>query len=157
NPKRMVNLWSLEGLSVAELLRRTVRESWEDSVFGQGGRMAFYQFLALFPSLLVLLALSSRVPHLGDYISDTVRDLGGQVLPAQVSQLSRGVVPDMNRHALFGTRFLSHCGGALWAALNSTWAMIYGLNRAYEAQERRSRWQMTRTIVGLTFVIGAIG
>ena len=152
----MANLWSLEGLSVAELLRRTARESWEDSVFGQGGRMAFYQFLALFPSLLIFLAVTSRVPHFGGYVSDTVRDLGGQVLPAQLSQLLREMLADLNRHALFGTEFISHCAGALWAAFNSTWAMIYGLNRAYEVRERRSRWQLAGLNIGLTFVIGAI-
>lgn len=153
----MLNLWSLEGLSVAELLRRTARESWEDSVFGQGGRMAFYQFLALFPSLLILFAVMSRVPHFGDYISDTLGDLGGQVLPTQISQLLQEMLKDLNRHTLFGTRFLYHCAGALWAAFNSTWAMIYGLNRAYEVREHRSRWQMMGTIVALTFVNGAIG
>jgi membrane protein len=152
----MVNLWSLEGLSVAELLRRTARESWEDSVFGQGGRMAFYQFLALFPSLLIFLQVAGRVPHFGDYVSGTVRDLGGQVLPVPVSQLLREMLADLDRHALFGMPFIYRCAGAFWAAFNSTWAMIYGLNRAYEVRERRSRRQMIGTIILLTFVIGAI-
>lgn len=49
----MRGLGTLGGLSLREVLRRTIRESWEDAVFGQGGRMAFYHFLALFPSLLV--------------------------------------------------------------------------------------------------------
>jgi len=153
----MENLWSLAGLSVAELLRRTARESWEDSVFGQGGRMAFYQFLALFPSLFLFLAIMSRVPHVGGHVSSTVGEIGGQVLPAQVSQLLREITTDLNRYAISGTRFLSACAGALWAAFNSTWAMMYGLNRAYEVQEHRSWWQMSVTIAALTFVIGAIG
>ncbi|HUA87662.1 MAG TPA: YihY/virulence factor BrkB family protein [Bryobacteraceae bacterium] len=153
----MENLWSLAGLSVAELLRRTARESWEDSVFGQGGRMAFYQFLALFPSLFLFLAIMSRVPHVGGHVSSTVGEIGGQVLPAQVSQLLREITTDLNRYAISGTRFFSACAGALWAAFNSTWAMMYGLNRAYEVQEHRSWWQMSVTIAVLTFVIGAIG
>ena len=153
----MENLWSLAGLSVAELLRRTARESWEDSVFGQGGRMAFYQFLALFPSLFLFLAIMSRVPHVGGHVSSTVGEIGGQVLPAQVSQLLREITTDLNRYAISGTRFFSACAGALWAAFNSTWAMMYGLNRAYEVQEHRSWWQMSVTIAALTFVIGAIG
>lgn len=119
--------------------------------------MAFYQFLALFPSLLIFLAVASRVPHLAGYISNGVRELGGQVLPSQVSQLLREMLPNLNRSGLFGTRFLFHCAGALWAAFNSTWAMIYGLNRAYEVQERRSRWQMSERIAVLTFILGGIG
>lgn len=153
----MVNLWSLEGLSVRELLYRTAHESWEDSVFGQGGRMSFYQFLALFPSLLIFLAITSRIPEFGEHVSHTVGDLGNQVLPAQVSQFLQGMIADLTRHEFSGTGLISACAGALWAAFNSTWAMIYGLNRAYEVQERRSRLQLTVTIVVLTFVIGAIG
>ena len=48
--------------------------------------MAFYQFLALFPSLLVFLAVSSRVPHFGDHVNAIFAELTGQVLPDQVSQ-----------------------------------------------------------------------
>ena len=47
--KSIGNLWTLGGLSLFDLLRRTVRECWQDEVFGQGGRMAFYHFLAIFP------------------------------------------------------------------------------------------------------------
>jgi membrane protein len=153
----MENLWSLGGLSLAELLRRSARESWQDSVFGQGGRMAFYQFLALIPSLVVFLAITSLVPRLGNRVNDTVRDLTGQFLPGGVSELLQMILDELSRRPLSGIQLISACAGALWSALNSTWAMIYGLNRAYEVEERRSLWQMTVTIAGLTFVMAAIG
>jgi len=152
-----MNLWSLNGLSIGELVRRTAYESWKDSVFGQGGRMAFYQFLALFPSLLIFLAITSRIPHLGGHVSDAAGNLVGEVLPVQASQILRKMAADLSRHALSGAGWISACAGALWAVFNSTWAMIYGLNRAYEVQEHRSRWQMTATIAVLTLVLGAIG
>lgn len=153
----MVKLWSLESLSIRDLVYRTAHESWEDSVFGQGGRMAFYQFLALFPTLLIFLAITRRIPQFGEHVNHTVGDLGGQVLPTQVSQILRAMVADLTRHDLSGTGLVSTCAGALWAAFNSTWAMIYGLNRAYEVQEHRSWPQLTARIIVLTFVIGAIG
>lgn len=143
-------------MSIAAV-RLEARESWQDSVFGQGGRMAFYQFLALIPSLVVFLFITSRVPHVGNHVNDTVRDLTGQFLPDRVSELLQTITDELSRRRLSGIHLIAVCAGALWSALNSTWAIIYGLNRAYEVEERRSWRQMTVTIAGLTFVIAAIG
>ena len=133
---RMVNLWTLGGLSIPDLLRRTARESWQDEVFGQGGRMAFYHFLAIFPSLLVFFLVSGRVPHLGDHMRNALQELSSRVLPEQVSQLLQNVMDELNQRARSGAELISVCAGGLWAALNGTWAMIYGLNKAYEVQEQ---------------------
>src|ERR1700722_4853460 len=154
---RMLNLWTLGGLSFPELLRRTARECWEDSVFGQGGRMAFYHFLAIFPSLFVFLALSARVPHFGDHMKNAVQGLSGQVLPDQVSQLLQKIMDELNQPVLSGLQLISVCVGALWAALNGTWAMVYGLNRAYEVQEQRSWRELAVTIAGLTLSLAVTG
>lgn len=124
----MLNLWTLGGLSLSDLLRRTARESWRDDVFGQGGRMAFYHFLAIFPSLLVFFTISARVPHLGDHMRNALQDLSGQVLPNQVSQLLQKIMGELNQRNRSVVQLISICAGALWAALNGTWAMIYGLN-----------------------------
>jgi hypothetical protein len=62
-----------EGLSLSKLIRRTAWESWEDSVFGRGGRMAFYYFLAIFPSLII----SAGPP----YFRDALLDLSRRTLP----------------------------------------------------------------------------
>jgi membrane protein len=55
----------------------------------------------------------------------------------------------------FGLRLLSVCADAIWAGHNGTWAMIWGLNRAYEVEERRSWWNLTVTIVLLTLCMAA--
>jgi membrane protein len=151
------NLWTLGGLSLYDLLRRTVRESWQDEVFGQGGRMAFYHFLAIFPSLLVLFTISARVPHLGDHMMSAFQDLTKQVLPNQASQLFQTITFELNEHTHSGLPLISVCAGALWAALNGTWAMIYGLNKAYEVEERRSWRQLAAIITGLTLFLAVIG
>src|SRR5271166_236890 len=95
--KSIRNLWTLGGLSPAELLHRTVRECWQDEVFGQGGRMAFYHFLGIFPSLLVLFTISSRIPHLGDHMVNAFQDLSSQVLPNQASQLFQTISFELNQ------------------------------------------------------------
>lgn len=152
----MRNLWTFGGLPIAELVRRTIRESWEDSVFGQAALMAFYHFLALFPALLLALAISSRVPHLGDYTKNALDDLSQQVFPAQVARLFHAMVGELNGAALGGLHFIFVVAGASWAALNGTWAMVHGLNRAYEVQESRSQWQFWTTLISLTFCLGMV-
>jgi membrane protein len=154
---RVQNLWTLGGLSVAELVHRTVRECWQDEVFGQGGRMAFYHFLAIFPSLLVLFTISARVPHLGNHMQNALRDLTSQVLPREASRLFQGIMDELNRRTHAGVPLISVFAGALWAALNGTWAMIFGLNKAYEVDEHRSWWQLTLTIAGLTLFLAVVG
>jgi membrane protein len=64
---------------------------------------------------------------------------------------------ELNQRARSGVQLIPVCAGALWAALNGTWAMIYGLNKAYEVQEDRSWWELTITIVGLTFSLAVTG
>lgn len=135
------------------MLRRTARESWEDSVFGQCGRIAFYQFLALIPSLIVFLVLTSRVPH----VANTVAELARQVFPDRVSDLLQTISNGLEQRSLSGMHLILACGGVVWSSFNSTWAMIYGLNRAYEVKERRSRKQMALKIAGLSCAIAAIG
>lgn len=152
----MANLWTLGGLSVFDLLRRTARESWQDEVFGQGGRMAFYHFLAIFPSLLVLFTISAHIPHVGDHMKNALQDLSSQVLPNQVSQLFQNITDELNQHTHPGLALISVCAGALWAAINGTWAMIYGLNRAYEVEEHRSGWELAVTIIGLTAFLAVV-
>jgi uncharacterized BrkB/YihY/UPF0761 family membrane protein len=56
----MAEFWSLRGLSWLELAKRTFRKSWEDEVFGQSARLAFYLFFAMFPVLLLLVILLGR-------------------------------------------------------------------------------------------------
>jgi membrane protein len=149
----MRNLWTLGGLSVRELARRTWSESWQDAVFGQAGRMAFYHFLAIFPSLLLFLAVVSAIPSLASELHDTILRLGKEILPPQAASLLQQTVAELNRHIPVGLRFLSTSAGALWAALNGTWALVTGLNTAYEVEERRGWWKLGITILGLTLLL----
>jgi membrane protein len=146
----MGKFWTLGGLSVMELLRRTVRASWRDDVFGQGGRMAFYQFLAIFPSLLVAHSVVTRAPQLGGHLRGSLEALSAQVFPSRVLRLFEGMLGDFGARPRMGWRLISVSAAAVWAAHNGTWSMIYGLNRAYEVHEDRGWWRLTVTIVVLT-------
>ncbi len=112
--------------------------------------MAFYQFLAIFPALLIGFTIVTHLPHLSHTLRESLRDVSTQLFPDRVSQLFQGMLADFSTRPRFGLRLLSVFAGAVWAAHNGTWAMIYGLNRAYEVDEHRSWWNLTVTIVLLT-------
>lgn len=130
-----------------------MQESWRDDVFGQGGRMAFYQFLAIFPSLFLSFAVGLHIPHVRDHLAEVFRHLVGLMFPADVSRLFESILGELTQRARSGTDVLSLLAGTIWATHNGTWAMIYGLNRAYEVQEQRSWWKLTIVISALTLCL----
>lgn len=151
----MAKLWTLGGLSLPQLLRRTWNESWCDSVFGQAGRMAFYHFLAIFPSLLMLMEFARKVPF-GSGMTQTAAKLVQDFLPGQSAILVAQLIGEFDRRVPLGLHWMSACAGALWAAMNGIWALIFGLNRAYEVHERRNWFELGLAITGLTVALAAI-
>lgn len=112
--------------------------------------MAFYQFLAIFPGLLIAFTVVKHVPGLREQLRGPFHDVSGQLFPERVSDLFEQMVRNFSERPRLGLRLVSVAAGAVWAAHNGTWAMIYGLNRAYEVEEGRSWWDLTVRIVVLT-------
>jgi uncharacterized BrkB/YihY/UPF0761 family membrane protein len=112
-------------------------------VFAEG---PIHQFLAIFPSLAVFIAATA---HGGNHMQSVFQGIFVQVLPTQIAGLLQTAMDEIHQRRITGWRLVV-CGGAAWALLNSTWAMLYGLNRAYEVQERRSLWELGITIGALT-------
>jgi membrane protein len=46
---------------------------------------------------------------------------------------------------------------AAWGALNGTWAMMTGLNKAYEVEEKRRWWRLLFIMFGLTIALSILG
>lgn len=149
----MDDLWTLGGLSWRELLKRTWRETWEDSVFGQAARLAFYHFLALFPSLLLLMLVFVKSTEAGSAVRHTLVDALRQLMPQRSSDLIGTTMNQLNSGARTGVGAITAGVGAAWAALNGTWAIMSGLNTAYEVPERRNVWNIIFTTFGLTLAI----
>jgi membrane protein len=103
---------------------------------------------------VVLLAVAARVPHGADSFKRLLQDLSEQVLPSRGAHLFAAMIDELGGRPASGFHFVSVCAAALWAACNATWAMVYGLNCAYEVEERRSWWQLGFTIGGLTLSLG---
>lgn len=153
----MATSWNLGGLRFTEVVRRTIRESWKDEVFGQAGRMAFYHFLAIFPILFAALALLIRAPHLRESLVRAAREISTEVLPARLINLLQTIAQEQNQQVHTHFPFFTVLAGVLWAIFNGTWAMIYGLNNAYEIKENRPFAKLAVTIAGLSLSLAATG
>jgi membrane protein len=153
----MAQLWSLKGLSWRELAKRTCRKSWDDEVFGQAARLAFYYFLSLFPVLLLLLIVFDKLADTGSNLRDTLLGAFQQILPRQASALIAKTVAELNAGAVIGAGAVAAGLGSAWGALNGTWAMMTGLNKAYEVKEERPWWKVLSIAFGLTIALGIMG
>ncbi|HLJ17549.1 MAG TPA: YihY/virulence factor BrkB family protein [Bryobacteraceae bacterium] len=153
----MAKLWSLRGLSWRELAKRTCRKSWEDEIFGQSARMAFYFFFALFPVLLLLsILLGKTVGGASDW-RDALLDSFKQVLPPDASALMMQTIQQISRRAVLGSGAILAAVYAAWGSLNGTWAMMTGLNKAYEVEEKRSWWRILLIMFSLTISLSVLG
>jgi membrane protein len=153
----MAYLWSLRGLSWPELVKRTCRSSWEDEVFGQAARLAFYYFLGIFPAILLLLLLLDTFGGAGSELRNTMLDSFQRIFPRGASALITKTTGELNARAVVGAGALWAALGAAWATLNGTWAMMTGLNRAYEVQEERPLWRIVTIAFGLAISFGVMG
>jgi len=153
----MAELWSLKGLSWRELAKRTCRKSWDDEVFGQAARLAFYYFLSLFPVLLLLLILFDKLAGTGSNLLATLLGAFQQILPRQASALIAKTVVELKAGAVIGAGAVAAGLGSAWGALNGTWAMMTGLNKAYEVKEERPWWKVLSIAFALTIALGIMG
>ena len=151
----MTHLWSLRGLSWWELARRTCRRSWEDEVFGQSARLAYYFFFALFPALLLLLVLLAMSPAAAEG-RGALLDSFTQVLPSGASDLMAKTVQQLNARAVLGGGAIVAGAYALWGFLNGTWAMMTSLNKAYGVAEDRPWWRVLYIMFGLTVSLSVL-
>jgi membrane protein len=134
-------------LGWGELLKRTVKDTQADNGLGLAAQLAYYFFLALFPTLLFLIALAGLFasPQL---VARLVDMLGGAAPPdviniirEQLISLSQG---NQGGIMTFGV------AAALWSSSAAMVALIDSLNRAYDVEEARPWWKQRITAVLLT-------
>ena len=132
-------------LSWGQILRRTYHESLKDDCLGMAAQLAYYFFFALFPTLLVMLAVAKFfAADLGQMLSG----LGGFVPPRaldlvldQITSLSEG-----EQGGLLTIGVMA----ALWSSSAALTAIISTLNTAYDIEEGRPWWKVRATAIGLT-------
>jgi membrane protein len=135
-------------LTWSQILRRTLKEAFfEDNCLGMAAQLAYYFFFALFPALLMLIAIASYFPY-HTLVNDLFAALGGfappevlKIITEQMAKIANG-----EQGGLFTLGFLT----TLWSTSAAMTAIIDTLNAAYDIQEGRPWWKVRLTAIALT-------
>jgi membrane protein len=134
-------------LGWGELVKRTVKETQADKGFGLAAQLAYYFFLALFPALLVLIALAGVFADAG-LVERLVNMMSGAVPPDVISiirdQLIRISQGQQGGILTFGVL------AALWSSSAAIVSLIDSLNSAYDVEDSRPWWKQRLVAIALT-------
>ena len=132
------------------LVTRTVKELSADNGLGLAAQLAYYFFFALFPALLVGIAIASFFP-LEHFVDRIVGTLAG-VVPGDVIAIIRDQIVKISggdHGGLLTVGLLT----AIWSSSAAMVALIDALNRAYDIEEGRAWWKVRLLAIGLTLAL----
>ena len=133
-------------ISWRELLVRTWREVNDDNCLGLAAQLAYYFILALFPALIVVVAIASFFPR--STLQQALATLAPFTPPDALSlirtQLDAILASEQGGLLTVGVL------GALWSSSAALTAIIDTLNRAYDVQETRPWWKVRLLAMALT-------
>ena len=132
-----------------ELLRRTWKEINDDNCLGMAAQLAYYFILALFPALLVVVAIASYFPPA---TMQTVIASLDRVMPPEAFALISDQLQAISDGDDAGLLTLGVLG-ALWSSSAALTAIIDTFNRAYDIEESRPWWKVRLLAIGLTLGI----
>ncbi len=137
--------------------RRAFTESKDDNITDWAAALTYYGVLALFPAMIVFLALLNlfgQEQKTVDTFTEIIRSLGPETAVDTFRKVIASVVQDRGgAGALLGVGLL----GALWSASGYVGAFIRASNAIYEVREGRKFYvlrplQLLITIVGVLLV-----
>lgn len=135
-----------------ELLKRTAKETSADNGLGLAAQLGYYFFLALFPALLFLIALSSFVAS--PELVGRVVDMMSGVAPPDVIDIVRDQMAQIRQGESSGLLTFGALA-ALWSSSAALVALIDALNRAYDVEDSRPWWKQRLTGILLTLGLAA--
>jgi membrane protein len=137
-------------ISWTDLVKRTASEVMADNCLGLAAQLAYYFFLALFPALLLLVALVSFLPIEG--LMDTITATLARVAPIEVLTIIQDQVLKIAHDKNGGLLTLGMIG-TIWSTSSGVSAIIDTLNQAYDIQESRPWWKTKLIALGLTLAL----
>jgi membrane protein len=134
-------------------LKRTFREFRDDNLTDWAAALTYYAVLALFPGLVVLVAilgLAGQHPQTTNALLEIVRDVG----PASAVDTFRGPIESVVKSnggagALLSVGLL----GAIWSASAYVGAFIRASNAIYEVAEGRPFWKRRPLQIAITLAM----
>ena len=145
----------IKGYDAGTLLKRTIKEVWDDGVLGLSAQAAYSFFFSLFPILLFLAPLFSLIGNKREFVSRILERLS-TTLPAEAYVLLSNVVRDV----VFGKNAPGLISvGIILAAFSGSAVidtLMGALNTAYETKDPRPFWKKRLIAMGFTIVAGVV-
>lgn len=144
----------IKGYDAGLLLKKTVKEVWDDGVLGLSAQAAYSFFFSLFPILLFLAPLFSLIGNKREFVGRILSRLE-VTLPAEAYLLLSNVVRDVvfseNAPGLMSIGILL----AIFSGSAVLDTLMGALNVAYDARDPRPFWKKRLIAMGFT-VLAAI-
>jgi membrane protein len=153
--QRFASIWKLGSLTFWQLTRNVLHGIDEDNLIGRASELAFNFQLALFPILLLILALFGLFASRSTELQSSLLSHSSNFLPPAAfepfSKLTIGLARNATRRKLTFDMVL-----ALWFGSGGISSMISTLNAAYRVRESRSWFRIRLIALGLTVAISIL-
>lgn len=153
--KAKVSMWGFGGLSWKELGKRIWHEMNADDVWGRAAQLSYYFLLALFPLLLVMMALLGIFADKGTELRNNLIAYLSEVMPSSAGELVQKTVDELSASAGAGKVSFGLLA-TIWAASNGMGAISETLNTAYNVKETRPYWKTRLVAIGLTVALALL-
>lgn len=145
----------IRGYDAGLLLKKTIKEVWDDGVLGLSAQAAYSFFFSLFPILLFLAPLFSLIGNKREIVGRILTRLS-VTLPEDAYLLLSNVVRDV----VFGKNAPGLMSIGILLAVFSGSAVLDtlmgALNTAYDARDPRPFWKKRLIAMGFTVVAGIV-
>ena len=130
------------------VLKRTVKEFREDNLTDWAAALTYYGILAIFPALLVLVAVLGLI---GESATQPLLDNLSTVAPGPAQEIFTNAIENLNRsQGQAGFLLLVGIATALWSASSYVGAFIRASNSIYEVEEGRPFWKLRPIQIAIT-------
>jgi membrane protein len=142
----------LKGRSWKAVLKRTIKEFQADNLTDWAAALTYYAILALFPALLVLVALLGIVGQQGtiNTLLDSLRTAG---LGSVADNIQKPLTDVVNQKGGAGALLGVGLAVALFSASGYIGAFMRAANAIYETEEGRPFWKLRPLQVAVTLLM----
>lgn len=154
--RKRLSPWKLGGLTPLQLGKRVGNNINDTDILDRAAALAYYYFLALFPLIILVLAIAGVV--LGskpDTLNQTMSSMARTLPPDATSLISKTMQQMVQSSG--GWKIGFGLLGTLWAASGAMSGVGTALNYVYEVREERPIWKRYAIYIALTIGVAILG
>lgn len=148
-----MDMRTLRGAASVGFMRSLWAKVRHDDVLNGAAALAFYMTLAIFPAMIVVMAVIPYLPI--EQVDQALMQLLRQALPGHAADLFSDVVQDITTEQRGGL-LSAGLAGSLWITSTGMYAVMRQLNRTYGVRESRGFLRGRLTALGLSLLFGVL-